>query len=122
MGFYGWNVIPASHVLGQALRCFRVLEWAWTYSEMWDAGCVDKSTGSSVWLSCRTGLTWLCIKETLVHEFHGLCTQLGPRLASGLTVHSADTHHATWVWGHLRKMLMLLPEQQRQPRLHCLGL
>lgn len=85
---------------------------------------MDTSTGSSVWLSCTTGLTWLCIKETLVPQFHGLCIQVVPGLASGNLqvdcVHSADTHHAAWVRGHLRKML--LPEGQGQLRLHCLGL
>lgn len=106
MGFCGWDGIPASHVLGQALGrgtgilpCFRALEWAWAYSEMRDAGCVGKSTVSSVWLSCRTSLTWLCVKETLVHQFHELCIQVAPRLASANLqvdcVHSTDTHHAT---------------------------
>lgn len=77
-----------------------------------------------MWLSCTTGLTRLCIKATLIHQFHGLCIQVVPRLASGNLqvdcVHSTDTHHAAWVWGHLRKML--LPEGQGQPGLHCLGL
>ena len=87
---------------------------------MWDGEYVDK--GFSVF--CRTGLMWLCVKETLVHQFQELCIQAVPRLASANLhadyVHRPDTHHATWVWGHLRKML--LPEGQGQPRLHCLGL
>lgn len=73
-----------------------------------------------VWLSCRTGLTWPVAMETMVHQFPELCIQEVPRLASAnlqvACVLSTNTHHAAWMWGHLRKVL--LPEGQGRPRLH----